>query len=61
MTKANATLGVAEVLALLGRIEVGMVGILVVVDDTPTGMETVRDGVDAGGIYGIWITNQVRG
>jgi hypothetical protein len=47
------TLGDAEVLAELGRIEVGIVGILVLAEDTPIGMETVLDGVDAGGIYGI--------
>jgi hypothetical protein len=45
-------LGEAEVLAVLGLIDVGMVGILVAVD-TPTGMDTVLDGVDAGGMYGI--------
>jgi hypothetical protein len=46
------TLGEAEVLAVLGLIDVGMVGILVAVD-TPTGMDTVLHGVDAGGMYGI--------
>lgn len=50
--RAKFTLGEAEVLAVLGLIDVGMVGILVAVD-TPTGMDTVLDGVDAGGMYGI--------
>lgn len=56
----NITLGEAEVLAVLGLIDVGMVGILVVAVDTPTGMDTVLDGVDAGGMYGICTRDNVR-